>query len=193
VLIADCTFTDNESADRGGAIVLFESTSRIRDCSFIDNIGYHGGAIAIYDHASPEISSCVFIRNVATNGRGGAIFVRSADASIHNNTFFRNTAESGSAIYLDFDPSPANVYSDSNIFAENTADENYSTIFFYQSNLSSNCDGFHRNIGNPIDGIAASPEINRMLDLPWETDPGFCDAEAEDLHITTGSPFNDAE
>lgn len=193
VLIADCTFTDNQSEDRGGAVVLFESNTRIRDCSFIGNRGYRGGAIAVYDHASPEISNCVFIRNTTTGGLGGAIFVRSADASIHNNTFYRNAAESGSAIFLDFDPSPANVYSDSNIFAENTADENSSTIFFYLSNLSSNCDGFHRNIGTLIDGVAASPEINRLLDLPWETDAGFCDAGAEDLHITTESPFNDAE
>lgn len=193
VLIEDCIFTDNWSGDRGGAIAIFDSYARIHDCSFIANRGYRGGAIAIYDRASPQISNCVFIRNLGTNGLGGAIFVRAAAATVINNTFYRNDAAQGSAIYLDFDPVPAFVTTDSNIFAENRADSGGGTIVFNSSQLSSSCDGFHRNVGLLIDGIGGAPEVNRMLDLPPDADPMFCDSGAEDLHLEPGSPFNDSE
>ncbi len=189
VVVEDCVFTDNQSGDRAGAIALFDTNSKIRDCRFVANRGYRGGAIAIFDQSSPEISGCVFIRNVGTNGLGGAIFVRSADASIHNNTFYRNSSANGSGIFLDFDLGPANVFSDSNIFVENEASQTGATIFFNQSNLSSNCDGFHRNQGLLIDGLGASPGISSMLDLPSGTDAGFCDLPAEDLHLRPDSPF----
>ncbi len=193
VLIENCIFTDNSSGDRGGAVAIFDSYSRVHNCSFIANRGYRGGAIAVFDRAAPEITNCVFIRNIGTNGLGGAIFVRSAAASVYNNTFYRNEAAQGSGIYLDFDPVPAFVTSDSNIFAENRAATGGGTIVFNSSQLSSNCDGFHRNVGLLIDGIGGAPEVNRILDLASDADPMYCDAGAEDLHLQPGSPFNDAE
>lgn len=193
VLIENCVFTDNQSGDRGGAVAVFDAYSRIHNCSFIANRGYRGGAVAIFDRATPEITNCVFIRNVGTNGLGGAIFVRAAAANVYSSTFYRNDAAQGSAIYLDFDPVPAFVSSDSNIYAENRADTGGGTIVFNSSQLSSNCDGFHRNVGLLIEGIGGAPEVNRMLDLAPEVDAMFCDAGAEDLHLQPGSPFNDNE
>jgi hypothetical protein len=64
-----------------------------------------------------------------------------------------------------------------------------STIYFNQSNLSSNCDAFHRNAGNLIDGSGAASEVTYMLDLASDTDPLFCDAAAENLRLDPESPF----
>ncbi len=190
MVVEDCTFENNQSSnDRGGAIALYDTNAKIRRCLFVANRAYRGGAIAMFDQSSPEIAHCVFIRNQATAGIAGAIEVRSADASIHNSTFYRNSATSGSCIYLDFDLGPANVFSESNIFAENVAGPTGSTIYFNQSNLSSNCDGFHRNVGGLIDGSGAASEVTYLLDLASDTDPLFCDAAAENLRLDPESPF----
>ena len=193
--IEDCTFSENQ-ADRGGALAFFASSSNLQRCTFVANRAKDGGAVGIYDGGHPLVSHCIFIRNVAvgvsTGGLGGAIFVRAASASIRNSAFLRNDAQEGlgGAVMADSDPTPATVLSEANLYIENQGRTTSGTLHFHQSFVSSVCDGFHRNqAAGPIDGDGASPEVEDLLEVHPDDDPGFCNLAAEDVHLKEDSPF----
>ena len=193
--LEDCTFIDNTATNfRGGALAMYTSNSRVRRCTFENNSAQRGGAIVVYDRSGPEISHCMFVHNSATGG-GGAIFVRSATALVKNSGFLNNTLQggSGAAILADDEPSSANVFSEANLYVQNTCATNTNGILhFFGSFVSSRCDGFWDNRGSPVTGTGGSHEEVDLEDLPSTEDPGFCNLPAEDLHLTEDSPFVNA-
>jgi hypothetical protein len=193
ITMEDCTFTDNESPTfRGGAIALYNSNSRIRRCTFIDNFAPNGGAVVVYDRSSPELSHCIFIRNTAI-GSGAAVFVKGASVLVRNSGFLKNSLQSGggAAIFADFDPGPGLVFSEENLYVQNSCAQSSAILEFNGtgSSVSSNCDGFYDNHGLLIDGTGGSSQTVNLLLIPAEDDPGFCNLPAEDLHLMKSSPF----
>jgi predicted outer membrane repeat protein len=74
-LLRDCTFTQNASAERGGAVYVDAGTLFVEGCTFQQNSALlDGGAINAYKHCTVAISDCTFEENTAGNG-GGAVVV----------------------------------------------------------------------------------------------------------------------
>ena len=111
--IDSCLFTNNQSADRGGAIWyrmsnFGECRVVISNCRFLENTaGGEGGAIfarSSFDNVSADtIANCLFSRNVSdgtstiNDGKGGAIFLRGSQQGTRHQTvvncvFDRNRA-----------------------------------------------------------------------------------------------------
>jgi len=193
--LEDCTFSDNSAPNfRGGALAMYTSNSRVRRCTFIDNHAQRGGAIVVYDRSGPEISYCTFLRNTASGG-GGAIFVRAATALVQHCGFLKNSLQggAGAAILADDEPSAANVFSEANLYVQNTCTVNTNGVLhFFGSFVSSRCDGFWGNQGQPVTGTGGNHQEENLADLPLAQDPGFCNLPAEDLHLTKDSPFVNA-
>ncbi|MEM7101727.1 MAG: HYR domain-containing protein [Bacteroidota bacterium] len=97
--ISRCTFTNNESTDRGGAIWyrMIQGTSnvKINDCYFGNNIaGGQGGAVfarSSFDAIGNDtLLNCIFSQNQSTGtssvneGEGGAIFLRGSQTATRN-------------------------------------------------------------------------------------------------------------
>ncbi|MCH2144786.1 MAG: hypothetical protein MK082_06525 [Phycisphaerales bacterium] len=102
-----CTFSDNSSGDRGGALCLDDCTVEIDDCEFIRNIvsgpnDYRGGAVFTEGGASVTISNSTFSENEC-DGDGGAIGASDGSSVvITDSTFNDNSAtEDGGAVHLD--------------------------------------------------------------------------------------------
>ena len=105
--IMNCTFYNNGSFNRGGAMYVGgenggTSSPHITNCTFSNNSAAWRGA-AIYNHGSlnsPQVTNCIFLHNL-NNQFGGAIFNWDAtDMKITNCTFYNNSAPlGGGAIY----------------------------------------------------------------------------------------------
>ena len=97
----DTTFINNQitsNTGEGGAIRgVSGATTTLINCTFINNkSAYRGGAMRFKE---ATITNCRFINNTATNN-GGAIFITSSPTANISNTIFKdNTANNGASIY----------------------------------------------------------------------------------------------
>jgi predicted outer membrane repeat protein len=70
--LVDCTFRDNESTLRGGAIIVVNTTARFTRCTFHDNRSSTGDGGALYfQTALAVLDHCTLTRNHAEGGDGG--------------------------------------------------------------------------------------------------------------------------
>lgn len=105
--ITDCSFVRNEAGFSGGALVIRDSSPKVKNCNFIKNTAIvEGGAIRNLarnsDVSNPEFIQCVFLENTSQNS-GGAIVNNNANPAtcapmIRNCTFLDNEAPAGRAI-----------------------------------------------------------------------------------------------
>lgn len=87
-----CTFSNNTS-EEGGAVLVYQATSRFTDCVFSKNRAGRGGAVALED-GNNWFKNCSFINNScsASSSCGGAVFVKTYNAlPEYNNAFVRST------------------------------------------------------------------------------------------------------
>lgn len=106
--IANSDFKNNRVTQNGGAVNIDASKVTVQSSNFTENrADVNGGAIYIKGDET-TVSDSIFISNKAVpdknklnDGLGGAIFVKSTEASILRNSFELNTARNGSAIYYD--------------------------------------------------------------------------------------------
>ena len=87
----------------GGGLLTEDASPLIVNCTFVNNTGGGGGAIFIDGKYSlartgPRCISCTFTSNISGN-RGGAAWVRDAEASFHNCLFHGNLAAKGGALF----------------------------------------------------------------------------------------------
>lgn len=105
----DCTFTGNY-ARLGGGVMLSLSNTKLAGCEFANNSADRGGALVIFYDASgagdydggPELVNCTIAFNRA--GAGGGIWTdgdQGAVATLVNCTFAANLADAGSGIWND--------------------------------------------------------------------------------------------
>ncbi len=104
ILLENCTFQNNE-ANNGGAVFLYNASVVIKKCSFLDNSAQSGGAIYILNESAPLISRCIFSNNTASSF-GGAIQIHHSGspytsiANIQNCLLINNQANYGGAISI---------------------------------------------------------------------------------------------
>ncbi len=95
LLIAASQFSENESAEEGGAVNIFRSAANVRDSEFINNNAENGGAIHT-DGITNNFIDLIFTGNSASN-EGGAIRAL-RDLNLHDSVFTLNHATHGGAV-----------------------------------------------------------------------------------------------
>ncbi len=85
--------TGTKPNDRGGGMVIFESSPTVTNCTFTGNFGVIGGGMFNIS-SSPTMTNCTFSGNTATNS-GGGMFIFESSPTMTDCTFSGNTAESG--------------------------------------------------------------------------------------------------
>ena len=128
ILFKGCTFSNNTSASRGGAIRMgVGSNVTLDNCVFEGNTAVYGGAIQLAKGTLTIINGTRFENNNATT-TGGAICIQSevatCAATISDATFFHNRAASssgycGGAIYVSGGSYSADVTVSDCYFEEN--------------------------------------------------------------------------
>lgn len=149
LILNGCTFRDNECRYNGGGFAIGSSNTftftniEFNDCYFINNTaGEQGGAFAYQGQRSNLVlHSCFFDGNKAGNVYyGGAIYIKKenprnapnqeenfeGEVTIEDCKFARNNAIGGGAVYCYAHDS---VTFNSNIFSENTADDNAPNLY----------------------------------------------------------------
>lgn len=124
-IIANCTFTDNEATDFGGAMFnLGGAAPLITNCYFIANTaGESGGAVTSLE-SSPIIVDCLFRDN--SSRFGGAVFNNTANGEILGCEFESNTATASAGALAVLQSSPAIIACN---FTGNTAADTGGAIF----------------------------------------------------------------
>ena len=121
ILISECHFVTNVSADDGGAVYLTANTfARVEKCTFNANTsGSNGGALRVTFGSRVWVAESAFIANVANSDAdtkvsdnkdgGGAIAVQNADLYLKKCSFTSNSVRgfAGGAVYANtvkYDP-----------------------------------------------------------------------------------------
>jgi len=155
----------NNPNQSGGGIYCFQNSSpTIRNNIIKQNSAGNGGSIACYNHSSPIVENNILIQNTAPNNYGGGIFISSSSSpSIINNTFIRNSAYNGGAIFC-YGSSPT---ISGNTLIENTAPAG-AGIFCYNNSSPDIFDNtLDRNISTEWGSIVCqsncSPRIKNTI------------------------------
>lgn len=97
ISITNCTFTDDDASNQGGAIYFFDATPTITNCTFTDDSADDGGAIELAGNSTATITLSTFTDSYAYH-YGGAIATDSSNLTLTNCTFEGNSAGIGGAI-----------------------------------------------------------------------------------------------
>jgi len=164
-VIANCTFTDNESTDFGGAMFnLGGSAPLITNCIFDANTaGESGGAVTSLE-SSPIIVGCVFTEN--TSRFGGAIFNNTANGEILGCRFTGNTATGSAGALAVLQSSPAIIGCN---FSDNTALGNGGAVFINIGSARIEDCRFTNNASNDSGGGVYT--LGPGDELPGQTTP----------------------
>ncbi|UCD85474.1 MAG: right-handed parallel beta-helix repeat-containing protein, partial [Deltaproteobacteria bacterium] len=73
LVVANCTFSDNQASIFGGGMYNWNSSPEITNCIFIGNSASDGGGIYNNNYSSPIITNCTFAGNSAVFGFGGGM------------------------------------------------------------------------------------------------------------------------
>ena len=120
-----CVFRNN-AGDRGGALLVQDSTLYLRSCKMTENVASSGGAIHFdgggsagdFD-ASARIEDTVFSGNEA-RGSGAGVYMSSARAiNVVDSKFQHGSASNGGAVYI---RDVHTVQIDRSLFSDNRAD-----------------------------------------------------------------------
>ncbi|MEZ5358215.1 MAG: right-handed parallel beta-helix repeat-containing protein [Candidatus Zixiibacteriota bacterium] len=88
---------------KGGAVLIEDSSPKIKNCIFEKNFGHHGGVMYITFDAFPQVINCRFIEN--RTGDVGIIHARFGSRAVFTDCeFIGNTAKNG--IFLCYNASP---------------------------------------------------------------------------------------
>jgi len=108
---------ENNEAEVGAGIAIFDSSPTIIDNKIIGNSGYLGGGIYM-EESSPFVENNMIQRNRAVHGSGVVIYSNSSPVMI-NNSIFDNTAEHlGGGLLVAIDSRPS---IEGNAITDNTA------------------------------------------------------------------------
>ena len=101
--IDGCTFINNSAAQDGGAINIEGKGANaiIINSNFTNNTAPKGGAIIISGNNS-IIDNCTFFNNTANESDGGAVYIDGRDTTLNNVTLANNTAAgNGAGVLID--------------------------------------------------------------------------------------------
>ena len=143
VTIANCTFTSNEATNpydsHGSAVYIDSSSVAISGCLFSNNVSADtGGAVCVRQNATATVLDCTFTGNTS-EGNGGAINVDNAEAvTISGCDFSGNHATSGGALGIAYVNTPP-IMIDGCTFTQNTCDGFGGAVFDDEEIVMSNC------------------------------------------------------
>lgn len=104
-VVANCTFTNNYSADHGAALAkVWTGRVSIGHCNFINNNSQHNGG-AIYTSDTTFVQACTFTGNHASNAGAAAYFPGTGLVTIDRCVFSGNTAQIGVVFCDDYNTS----------------------------------------------------------------------------------------
>lgn len=145
----------NNPNQSGGGIYCYQNSSpTIRNNIIKQNSAYHGGGIACY-YSSPIIQNNLIAQNAASDRGGGINLDTYCRPSIINNTFIRNSANNGGAIFCYYSSYPVPTIS-GNTLIENTATAGAGIYCWYYSSPDIFDNTLDRNISTYWGSIVCS-------------------------------------
>ena len=106
IVVFETTFSKNCAELRGGALHLAFSAVKIENSLFIynsvignDELSFHGGAVFIESCSHVKVTNTMFIGNKAKLGGALCIDTNKGVLQFYNNTFTKNSADYGGALY----------------------------------------------------------------------------------------------
>ncbi|MGN0032707.1 MAG: choice-of-anchor Q domain-containing protein [Candidatus Limimorpha sp.] len=104
IVISNCTFHNNISRRKGGAMYVEKSTINIDNCLVYENNGYPyddyytwGGGFQFHN-SDVKIHDIIFHDNNAFSGYGGGMSIDSCDLELTNTVFYNNHATNAGAL-----------------------------------------------------------------------------------------------
>jgi hypothetical protein len=221
----DCTFTGNEAFSGSGLNVYCGLGSlTLTRCTFADNSSYlRGGAIDLHA-GSPAITDCIFYNNDAGELWGGGVYAGSGNPVLTNCTFMENRCgvSGGGLMNHGGDPILINC-----VISKNSSDQYGGGVNNEKGSMKLfNCTFFNNSAAVKGGGVsnfdAEGPTLTNCIlwdDMPGEiyndtgcssdvtyccvqggwpgmgniqTDPLFVEAINNDIHLTYNSPCHDA-
>ncbi|MFC1572776.1 right-handed parallel beta-helix repeat-containing protein [Candidatus Eisenbacteria bacterium] len=173
----DCTFSQNTSTYRGGAIRLDDAPLECTNCVVSGNTAQDGGAIDASTRENVTLTDCILIDNVAT-GSGGAIFEAGTGPIVLTNcTLVGNSAPVRGGLHLSIGP----TILENTIIAYCTEGE---AIGGSDLATLSCCDVYGNAGGDYVGPIAGQLGINGNISEP----PLFCDPSNDNYALHQDSP-----
>lgn len=163
----------------GGITALHSSKLRIENSIIRDCRSRHGGGMAIALNSVPAVEGNRFLDNVATE-EGGAVYLGIGfvgEGSLRNNTFARNVAARGSAIFQDSHTPAFRI--ERSAFYANVAGSGGSALECGEA--VTECNAFWNNDPSPMSGCEDPSAIL--------ADPLFCAPEQDDFSLRSDSPL----
>ena len=142
----------------GGGIYCFQNSSpTIRNNIIKQNSAANGGGMACKDNSSPIVENNILIQNTTSSWGGGILIDHYSSPSIINNTFIRNSADNGGAIfcYLSYNTVPTII---GNTLIENTASAGAGIYCYYRSSPDIFNNTLDRNISSSWGGSIVCAE-----------------------------------
>lgn len=99
----DQALLEANTARRGGALALTESSATLRDCAVQHNTANADGGAVYADAATLTLEACTFSQNSAPNAGGGLLLFNSSAATFTGGTVQSNEATLGGGAYVALD------------------------------------------------------------------------------------------
>ncbi len=93
-----CQFLNNNVANFGGAVYIYEGQAILSSCVFENNNANNAGAMYI-DNSIASITDCFYVNN-RSNGFGGGLYAFEGSYDCHRNTFTGNNANNAGGAYF---------------------------------------------------------------------------------------------
>ncbi len=173
VRVTRTTFRNNSSTGRGGAVAIFDFSTRFDDCTFETNTSPRGGALWISDGDLVRANNCLFVGNDAS-AFGGVTYNEEIFEAV-NCTFVGNTDSS-----------------DTDSFWDTRVDSQTLLLNCVVTNPGA---GSYGGIGIFLPAFSLIPEAPSAtpdIDGNFNADPMFVDAAGGDYRLFAGSPAIDA-
>jgi len=184
--IKNCTISHNSAFTSGGGVYCEGSSPILTDCIIRGNsASNNGGGVRCYSSSSPVLSNCTISRNLATNG-GGVACSTGSSTTLTNCIISRNRSSSpGGGVYC----SDNSSWSLTNCTISNNVASDGGGIYSEKSRPKQlkNCI-LWKDWPGEISGDAPAVTYSDI----GNQDPLFVNSDADDYHLTSGSPCIDA-
>jgi len=182
--IVRCVLRDNVAPEMGGGLLCEGAWPDLTDCVIRDNSANNGGGICI-DGGLPTFLRCSIMGNGAL-WRGGGMSVVNGSATLNSCTFAGNDAPQGGGIAV-FGLTVVTM--DHSIIAFSEAGASVYCDDEWYPGIETTCSDVYGNAGGDwVDCLSGQLGYRGN----FSADPLFCDPDAGDFHIASGSPCADA-
>ncbi len=203
--LEDCVFTGNHTDAYGGAIYAYKSTLGLNRCTFVGNTAERDGGAVYFKKSTVGVHACHFRENSGDDG--GGIYSAYSTLNLGGSVFWANSAGLGGGLYAAWTPltlSSCTFAANRATFAAalNVRTEGATQISNCIFGFNGPGPWFRFTSGDPafyccdVFGNVQGDWVGSLSgqggqDCNHCTDPCFCDLDAGDCHLATGSPCAD--